>query len=147
MWARLRDLANVRQKRTDSPFADEAVQRQLSGIPVLNRLDPQPAPSGILPDLADLLNVQQALEAKIQCLSDENKRLRDLVSDIGAGLALERIRVDYVLSECEGLGGLRSLLSDARRSANFSPCSTKLARWILSWLRLPIDLIYWLIDA
>jgi Glycosyl transferase family 2 len=118
MWARVRNIARARLQRRHLPVAHEAFQSQSPGIPALDQLEPQPAPSETLA-WSDLRNVQQELEAQIQRLRDENNRLSDLVSSIAAGLDLQRIRVDYVLSEAEGLGGLRSLLSEARRTAEF----------------------------
>jgi hypothetical protein len=62
---------------------------------------------------------QQTLETKIRFLTEENQRLRDDVSMFFGQLHRERLRLDYVLSELEGIGRLRNLLIEQRDTVEF----------------------------
>lgn len=62
---------------------------------------------------------QQTLEAANQALAAENERLRDEISSFFGQLHRERQRLDYVLSEQEGLGRLRDLLIAQRATPEF----------------------------
>lgn len=62
---------------------------------------------------------QQNIEARHQSLTEENQRLREEYSALNGQLHRERLRLDYVLSELEGMGRLRSLLIEQRETAAF----------------------------
>jgi len=80
--------------------------------PDSNQAPPIVAPASVDAD-------RQTLEAKNRSLADENQSLREEISSFFGQLHRERQRLDYVLSEQEGLGRLRSLLIEQRDTAAF----------------------------
>jgi hypothetical protein len=61
----------------------------------------------------------QSLQDRNRALAEENQSLREEISSFFGKLHRERLRLDYVLSELEGLGRLRSLLIEQRDTVAF----------------------------